>query len=917
MVLGAPGGAGKVYRVYDEVFDRVYALKVYETPGLGLAFLQQEAGALAKFQHPAIVQVHNWGKLLSGRVYLVTDYIDGEDLNQYTTPEHHLPVRQAVDLILQLLSALAYLHPNVDRIEELRDKKEQGEITGEEFEEFMTLQDQGWLHRDIKPANLMLSVDGNLKLIDFNIAARAKQVRQTFVGTPGYMLPEVGFMPWNTDGDLFATGIVLYELITGQHPYPERTPSIGILPTDPRKYVSDVDPKLAEIILHAVSCDANIRFHSARRFRQDLLDLNEQYLQTIPVIKKRIPTIDLAPEEQGLTNYNPYVTRLLKQYSQARRDNSGTRGLDDFSRLTYIHTRLDRSLQPAILDGQYRLVIITGNAGDGKTAFIQNLEKEIESHGGIIERITANSSRFQNHGLSFITNYDGSQDDGETRANDKVLTEFFTAFDDKNISNIGEASPIHLIAINEGRLVDFFSPIWANGQANALPARRFQVMGKYIRQYFERGDNASDIPSWMVIVDLNERSVIAPDPEEDNTSIFDRQLQALLKPEFWQPCEECEIKFRCFIKYNIDTLSDPVSGAAVRERIRTLFEIVHLRRQLHITMRDMRSSLSWMLFRDHTCQDVAHELEESAPPRRILDLLYSNAFRRDGQPTEGQGEDRLVRLLRQIDPASTSNPSVDRALHFKGLSGIPKMTFDHRSTLADDALLDWRLPAGWQAAQSSDDMASHGLRHSILRRLTFFERRDRGWVSMLPYRHLDRFREITRVENQYPDNIMKNIARGYSFVEGARNQEISEKFICIRAGQNVKARIRSFRLFPLADFTIEVPRFQENHYLEHTNDHFVFSHAPMDKSQLLSGPQKASLSISLDLLELLEQINEGYVPSPDDIGGIFINLMTFKNALAHLPYKRVLLTRDDKQYFELNQSEDTKILLQVWRPGGN
>ena len=192
----------------------------------------------------------------------------------------------------------------------------------------------------------------------------------------------------------------------------------------------------------------------ARRFRQDLLALENNYLLARSE-STVISSITLDPDEIGRVNYNPYVTRLLKLYSQARRDNSGTRGLNEISQQTYVHTRLDRALQPAILDGQYRLVIITGNAGDGKTAFIQNLENEVKD----IERPSTNSSVFKYKGLVFRTNYDGSQDEGADRANDQVLSEFFTPFADASFSNIPNQSNVSIIAINEGRLVDFFSPL--------------------------------------------------------------------------------------------------------------------------------------------------------------------------------------------------------------------------------------------------------------------------------------------------------------------------------------------------------------------------------------------------------------------------------------------------------------------------
>ena len=269
------GGSGRVYQVYDDVFGRVVALKVFNITDISLNFIKQEAQSLLDVSHPNIVRVYSWGRLpQTGRLYLITDFVQGENLIRYTSSDHRLPVQEAIDTIVDLLSALQALHPNVDRLEALRVKEEAGTITDEELEEFERLQSEGWLHRDIKPANLMLSSDG-LKLVDFNIAARASEAHLTRVGTPGYMLPDVGTVPWNTDGDLFATGIVLYELITGQHPYSGRFINVQSNPTDPCEYVSELHPKLAELLMRAVSCGPDLRYHSAWRFQQDLLSVHE------------------------------------------------------------------------------------------------------------------------------------------------------------------------------------------------------------------------------------------------------------------------------------------------------------------------------------------------------------------------------------------------------------------------------------------------------------------------------------------------------------------------------------------------------------------------------------------------------------------------------------------------------------------
>jgi hypothetical protein len=241
------------------------------------------------------------------------------------------------------------------------------------------------------------------------------------------------------------------------------------------------------------------------------------------------------------------------------------------------------------------------------------------------------------------------------------------------------------------------------------------------------------------------------------------------------------------------------------------------------------------------------------------------------------------------------------------------LAFDSRHNPVSELLDTWTLPSTWQASQQPDRLQEHHQRHAFLRRMAFFERRDRGWEQMLPYRHLDDFKQAIQEQTLQPASLMRKVARGFSFVEGAHNPDLVEGFVCIRAGKNIKARLRSFRLFPLEDFNIQIPPFQSSRYLEYTNHHFTFVHDRSDSNLFISGAQKAALSVSLDLLELLEEINGGYIPSPDDVSGIFINLLTFKNALAHLPYTRVLLTRDDKRYYEVTQLDRARLRLQVWQ----
>ena len=194
------------------------------------------------------------------------------------------------------------------------------------------------------------------------------------------------------------------------------------------------------------------RYDSAALFGDDL----RRALDQLRITSR--PTSDAfqpAPEEELRENWNPYLVQLTSLFSQSRTSNSGTRGLDDFSRWAYVNTRIDRDLYLRIVSGALRLVLITGNAGDGKTAFIQMVEARLErDEGAKVERRLAGNGIVAKVGPQrFETNWDGSQDEGD-RTNDAVLREFFLPF--AGAAPKPPASDTRIIAINEGRLSTFW-----------------------------------------------------------------------------------------------------------------------------------------------------------------------------------------------------------------------------------------------------------------------------------------------------------------------------------------------------------------------------------------------------------------------------------------------------------------------------
>jgi serine/threonine protein kinase len=274
-VLGR-GGFSTVYRVRDDVEDEERALKLFDNAG-GYEAVRREIGALRKIRHPNVVEVFWAGKTSNGDWYLVTEFIEGEPLDDFVTGKRYLRDREAVDVALDVLGALIAFHPNSARINELDAKRREGELSEAELYEWMELKDKGLVHRDIKPQNVILTRCG-AKLLDFNIASRVGDEVRTQSGTPPYQAPDADLTRWDVSTDLFAVGVVLYRLLcNGQHPYPNSRPMAAEPVIDPRTFRSDLNSGLAEFLIKACAPTRADRFSTAaemqlalRKIRADL-----------------------------------------------------------------------------------------------------------------------------------------------------------------------------------------------------------------------------------------------------------------------------------------------------------------------------------------------------------------------------------------------------------------------------------------------------------------------------------------------------------------------------------------------------------------------------------------------------------------------------------------------------------------------
>ena len=452
------------------------------------------------------------------------------------------------------------------------------------------------------------------------------------------------------------------------------------------------------------------------------------------------------------------------------------------------------------------------------------------------------------------TLYDGSQDEGE-RTSDQVLGVFLAPF---AVDGTDDGA-VRLAAINEGRLRDFV----------VTHRDRFPGLVELLGQLDQPGSADRDGP--VVLVNLNLRSVTAGGSE----SIFSRTVQAIVNGPFWEPCQSCDHRARCPLKHNVDTLADPVSGAAATERLRRLVDLVRLRRRRHLTMRDVRSFIAHVLFRDRDCHEVA-ELLALGDGRAIVDLAYFQAPGGLGMPPETALE-RGAELLAEFDVAATVNPSDDRALAVG--RGPARMGFPRRESDYPHELITRAYEDAGAGAEADADAVRWA--HSALRRLVFFERRDEGWLHMLPYQQLQTIeRALGPDGGPVRSRLRDRLVRGLSASQGLVTAPGDTASLWLAAGGDTEG-VRGYRRFPAADFDIHVAA-----------PSLPYVETEPDRLDLVHTPSGTSLVIDLDVLELLERLHDGYLPSIDEGRGLLVHVQLFLNRLRALSTQELLLFTD-------------------------
>ena len=550
----------------------------------------------------------------------------------------------------------------------------------------------------------------------------------------------------------------------------------------------------------------------------------------------------------------------------------------------YVDTALDRELLPAVLSGEFRLVLITGNAGDGKTAFLQRLEKEVEARGGMVNRDLANGSTIEFSGRQFLINYDGSQDEG-SRDNNRVLYEFLSPFTGTEVMN-WRPLETRLIAINEGRLVDFLT---AND-------RDFPALSSLV----QRGFTTGKVEAGVAVINLNLRSVVA---DAEDGSILERTIQRMTASEFWAACEQCDLNGHCYALHNARSFQDETAGPRLTERLKMLYTMTHLRGRLHITMRDLRSALSFMLINNRDCAEI-HALYAAGQHVDIAESYYFNSWMGGGT----KNADRLISLLAEVDVGQQEDPRFDRGLDFILSDDRALFRFERRGQFDFEVLkrLFNELPRSISDTSVQRRALSHRDYVTMLRRKHFFERRDGSWERMLPYRSAKQMVEIVRGSGPL-DELTAKLLHAINRGEGLQRPERLGGNLALQLRHVDQGTVRSYRLFPLSGFFIQVQ--------DHAASARFVEHLPTGLLLRFQGEGHGAISsdliINLDVFEMLVRLNEGYRPSVEEMQGFYLCLGVFKNSLNAQPYREILLTTTGHDFYRLTRHDDGRIEMRI------
>ena len=545
-----------------------------------------------------------------------------------------------------------------------------------------------------------------------------------------------------------------------------------------------------------------------------------------------------------------WLRSLLQSYPGSLWGNRETRGLDtEFATQTYVETNIEETLYRDVVNRTVRLVVLCGNAGDGKTALLQHLADHIgigkhQSEERIIERR-------MDDGLTVRMNLDGSAS-WRGRSADDLLDEFLEPFQ----NGPPRADIVHLLAINDGRLLEWLEGVvQRHGRDTQLTTDLYDLL--------DRQDSVSG--SHIRFVSLNQRSLVggvSADGQRIETGFLHRLLDKLYggdrAAEIWEPCRTCVAEERCEVRQAARLFGpDGLPGRAseerrsrARQRLFEALQAVHLRGETHITVRELRAAVVYVLFGVHFCKEYHAGADTPLP-------YWDRAFSPESPGRQGE----VLRELVRFDPALEAHPQIDRHLQREPsvdtAGSIPRYPRSTREQARRRAYFEWT---------ESDSEALTG---------------DPQALDLARGRHLRAFRSLP-IDEEAPDELRNRLCQGISRLEDVPPQALEQAGVVpLRITPRTPTETEFWIEKKMEDFRLVADLPPETAGLDrlHRQASLLYSYRDGREERLRLGAE---------LFHLLLELAEGYQLGDVSTDDTFAHLSIFVQRLIREDDRRVL-----------------------------
>lgn len=747
----------------------------------------------------------------------------------------------------------------------------------------------GLTHGDVSPRNMIVS-GPSLVLTDYDFVSRHEEIPSSS-GTMNYCSPERQQKQSSSPrDDLFALAASFFHVLFEKEPFRYA----GELAKHRGLNWDGIDRNqfmvVAEVLDRATHSEPAERFGSAVEMSKALIqsqadsggadeqpgDESQSDSETVAVNPQpdspdgNTDRVDQATlSEQRID----WLKSLLQSYPGSRWGNRETRGLDTrFASDTYVPTLLEESLLDDIRNGRVRLVILCGNAGDGKTALLQHLAQELgigkyPSSNRILEGRVTDVPK----GPRVRMNLDGSAA-WKGQSADKILDEFLAPFQD----GPPQDNIVHLLAVNDGRLLEWIEGVQERlGRETALTNELYDLLQR----------DAVERDSHVRFISLNQRSLvggITADGQAIDTAFLDRLVDHLYgdaqASENWAACSLCSARERCRVfqatrVFGPESIDSPIPSDVrrrARERLFEALQAVHLRGETHITVRELRAALVYILFGIHFC-DEYHEgtFVDERPPLSYWDA----AFAPDSPARQGE----LLRELARFDPALESHPQIDRYLlsqpDFEGSRSTPRFPGLSLESARRRAFFEWTESELQQVLRDTDESTEA--------------------LDLARGSHIREFRHVPLVRDPVElADITRRLCAGISRLEDLPPQALERSGVVpLRITPRTPTETAFWVEKPVEHFRIEpvLPPKTEGIERLHRQVALIYRYRDGKEERLLLGA---------DLFHMLLELADGY-----QLGDVSTD-----DTFAHLSiFVQRLVREDERELLAWNPMQDEKL----------